>query len=95
MNHGKLKGFLLHFGEFPEKYRLLIWKVLLQLPENRTAFRALSDKEIHPTLKNFRSRYPMKSERLAKSLEKVCLFVLFIKRTRLGHVVSRLLVSGV
>jgi hypothetical protein len=54
-----------------QSQRILIWRFLLQLPENRTAFDALASKEIHPSLRNFRQKFPMKSERVARALEKL------------------------
>lgn len=41
INRPKLERYLTNFGEYPVKYRLLVWRFLLQLPENRTAYNAL------------------------------------------------------
>jgi hypothetical protein len=71
LNKRKLGEFLKHFGEFPEKYRVLIWRYLLQLPENRSAYRALAEKVVHPSLSTFRSKFPMKSDRLARCTERI------------------------
>lgn len=37
----KLKKFLKKFKVYPEKHRLMIWKQLLQLPDNYEAFENL------------------------------------------------------
>lgn len=71
LSRPKLKEYLIHFGEFPEKYRSIIWRFLLQLPENRNTFDILLEKPLHPSLKNFRHKYPIKSERISRTMEKV------------------------
>ncbi|KAI8850295.1 hypothetical protein BC829DRAFT_389720 [Chytridium lagenaria] len=75
MNRRKLRRFLKHYGSYPEKYRLvqvtLIWRFLLRLPENRDSYEALLGKGTHPAYRDFRSNIPIKSERLAKSMERV------------------------
>ena len=43
----KLKKLLADFGEYPERYRVMIWKTLLQIPENKEAFEAITDLGIH------------------------------------------------
>ncbi|CAL7945564.1 unnamed protein product [Xylocopa violacea] len=40
----KLILILKEFGEYPEKYRILIWSTILQLPANRNAYNALANK---------------------------------------------------
>jgi len=46
-----------HFGEFPNKYRLLTWKYLLQLPLNSKAFNALVQNGIHTAYRNLGQTY--------------------------------------
>lgn len=67
----RLNHYLTHFGCFPDKYRPLIWRFLLHLPENRDSYESLMSKSTHPALKGFREKFPLKSERLARSLERV------------------------
>lgn len=63
---------LLHrFGEFPEKYRLLIWRFLLRLPENNGAFRALVAKGVHPAFRDLHKRYPINDTRLFRRLRRI------------------------
>ncbi|KAJ3331719.1 TBC1 domain member 31 [Blyttiomyces sp. JEL0837] len=71
INRRKLLKFLKHYGAFPNEYRALIWRLLLKLPENRDAYEVLMKKGIHPCAKDFRKKFPLKSERLAKSMERV------------------------
>jgi Rab-GTPase-TBC domain len=70
-NKTKLRRFLNHYGTFPDKYRHLIWRYLLQLPENRAGYEALLDQGLHPSYSDFRTKYPLKSDRAAKSMEKI------------------------
>ncbi|KAJ3121971.1 TBC1 domain member 31 [Nowakowskiella sp. JEL0407] len=67
----KLIKFLNHFGSFPDKHRPLIWKFILKLPENRASYDALLSKGIHPSMKYFRKQFPLKSDRLARSMERI------------------------
>jgi hypothetical protein len=36
----KLKAILKGYGEYPAKYRMFIWRSILRLPENHTAYAA-------------------------------------------------------
>ncbi|KAI8905481.1 WD40-repeat-containing domain protein [Gorgonomyces haynaldii] len=70
-NRSRLRGFLNYYGTFPEQYRQMIWRYLLNLPENRTAYESLLDQGTHPTYKDFRKSFPLKSDRLARAMEKM------------------------
>jgi hypothetical protein len=71
LNRRKLLRFLKHYGTYPDNFRQLIWRFLLRVPENREAYEALMEKGPHPSGKDFRKKLPIKSDRLAKSLERV------------------------
>ncbi|KAJ3027429.1 UNVERIFIED_CONTAM: TBC1 domain member 31 [Siphonaria sp. JEL0065] len=71
LNRRKLLKYLKHYGSYPEDYRTMIWRFLLKLPENREAYDTLLEKSIHPSVKEFRKKFPLKSDRLAKSIEKI------------------------
>ncbi|OAJ43788.1 hypothetical protein BDEG_27108 [Batrachochytrium dendrobatidis JEL423] len=71
LNRRKLGKFLAHYGEYPSKYRALIWRFLLKLPENRAGYEALLDQNVHPNYKSFRKSFPLKSDRQAKSMERI------------------------
>ena len=58
------------FGEFPEFYRTLIWKTILQLPENQDAFLSLATKTCHPSYTNLEAKYPLHNKSLCNSLKK-------------------------
>ena len=44
----RLRAILRKYGAFPNRYRLLVWRHLLQLPGNRLAYQALLDQGAHP-----------------------------------------------
>lgn len=66
----KLRHILDTFGQFPSKYRLFIWRMILKLPENHQAFASLVDKGTHPSFQNLRETYPVKDQRLFRALQK-------------------------
>ncbi|KAJ3273343.1 TBC1 domain member 31 [Terramyces sp. JEL0728] len=70
-NRAKLRGFLHHYGTYPDQYRHMIWRFLLKLPENRQAYESLLKQGTHPAYRNFRVKYPLKSDRLARSMERI------------------------
>ncbi|KAJ3323251.1 TBC1 domain member 31 [Boothiomyces sp. JEL0866] len=70
-NRAKLRGFLHHYGTYPEQYRHMIWRFLLKLPENRLAYESLLKQGTHPAYRSFRVKYPLKSDRLARSMERI------------------------
>ncbi|KAL6489427.1 hypothetical protein MHYP_G00031680 [Metynnis hypsauchen] len=67
----RLRTLLKTFGEYPEKYRMFIWRSLLQLPENHAAFSSLTDKGVHSAYLCLHERYPIKSHRLQRGLQRV------------------------
>jgi hypothetical protein len=62
----KLKAILKGYGEYPAKYRMFIWRSILRLPENHTAYAALVDKGTHPAYAKIHEEYPIKSRRLLR-----------------------------
>lgn len=68
----KLRRMLERYGEYPDKHRLLIYRYLLQLPENITSYHTLCSTGIHPAYQNLYDRYPIKSQRIYRRLQLVC-----------------------
>ena len=62
---------LRHFGEYPEKYRTLIWRYLLSLPLNKSAFEGLIRQGPHPSFQALHKRFPLKSYKLYNKLVRV------------------------
>ncbi|XP_030793330.1 TBC1 domain family member 31 isoform X6 [Rhinopithecus roxellana] len=70
LNKKCLQILLKGYGEYPTKYRMFIWRSLLQLPENHTAFSSLIDKGTHVTFLNLQKKYPIKSRKLLRVLQR-------------------------
>lgn len=70
LNKKRLQILLKGYGEYPTKYRMFIWRSLLQLPENHTAFSSLIDKGIHVAFLNLQRKYPIKSRKLLRVLQR-------------------------
>ncbi|XP_072805769.1 TBC1 domain family member 31 isoform X5 [Vicugna pacos] len=70
LNKKRLQILLKSYGEYPTKYRMFIWRSLLQLPENHTAFSSLIDKGIHVAFLNLQKNYPIKSRKLLRVLQR-------------------------
>ena len=64
----RLQSLLSEFGKFPAKYRCLIWRFLLRLPENHIAHTNLTSKGPHPAYAAIQSKYPLKDSRLLRRL---------------------------
>ncbi|KAJ8291047.1 hypothetical protein GJAV_G00020790 [Gymnothorax javanicus] len=71
LNKKRLQALLKSFGEYPAKYRMFIWRSLLRLPENHSAFNSLMDKGTHPAFLTLSERYPIKSQRLHRGLQRL------------------------
>ncbi|XP_069847443.1 TBC1 domain family member 31 isoform X3 [Dipodomys merriami] len=70
LNKKRLQILLKGYGEYPTKYRMFIWRSLLQLPENHTAFSNLLDKGTHVAFLNLQKLYPIKSRKLLRVLQR-------------------------
>ena len=70
LNMERLTAILKGYGEYPAKYRMFIWRSILRLPENHTAYAALVDKGTHPAYANIQEEYPVKSRKLLRILQR-------------------------
>ena len=64
LKYANLLKMLTKFGEYPDKYRSLIWRYLLSLPLNKMAYENLLRLGIHPAYQDLRKKYPIESQRL-------------------------------
>lgn len=71
LSHSRLRAILRGYGEYPAKYRMFIWRSLLQLPENHAAFCSLVDKGTHSTFVTLHENYPIKSRKLLRVLQRI------------------------
>ena len=70
MDKEKLLSVLVGYGEYPAKYRMFIWRCLLELPENHSAYSSLLEKGTHPSYTSLHQEYPMKSRKLLRVLQR-------------------------
>uniref|UniRef100_A0A8B9SGA6 TBC1 domain family member 31 n=1 Tax=Anas platyrhynchos TaxID=8839 RepID=A0A8B9SGA6_ANAPL len=70
LNKKRLQALLKGYGEYPAKYRMFVWRSLLQLPENHLAFSSLIDKGTHSAFVNIQNEYPIKSRKLLRVLQR-------------------------
>ncbi|XP_030336037.1 TBC1 domain family member 31 isoform X3 [Strigops habroptila] len=70
LNKKRLRALLKGFGEYPAKYRMFVWRSLLQLPENHLAFSSLIDKGTHSAFVNIQNEYPIKNRKLLRVLQR-------------------------
>lgn len=52
---------------------MFIWRSLLQLPENHTAFSSLIDKGVHMAFLDLQQKYPIRSRKLLRVLQRYVL----------------------
>uniref|UniRef100_A0A673A1D9 TBC1 domain family member 31 n=1 Tax=Sphaeramia orbicularis TaxID=375764 RepID=A0A673A1D9_9TELE len=71
LSQRRLVALLKTFGQYPDKYRMFVWRCLLRLPENHAAFSSLTDKGLHPAFSSLEHRYPIKSPKLHRGLQRV------------------------
>ncbi|XP_037533046.1 TBC1 domain family member 31 [Nematolebias whitei] len=71
LNKKRLVALLKAFGEYPAKYRMFVWRSLLCLPENHAAYSSLTDKGLHSAFLTLHQKYPIKSHKLQRGLQRV------------------------
>uniref|UniRef100_A0A3Q3KV10 TBC1 domain family member 31 n=1 Tax=Mastacembelus armatus TaxID=205130 RepID=A0A3Q3KV10_9TELE len=71
LNKKRLVALLKAFGEYPAKYRMFVWRSLLCLPENHAAYSSLTDKGLHSAYVTLHDKYPIKSHKLERGLQRV------------------------
>jgi hypothetical protein len=57
------------FHEYPARYRMFIWKIILKLPENYESYAQLVKKGIHPSFLNLDKKYPLKDQKSIRLLQ--------------------------
>nr|CAD7398258.1 unnamed protein product [Timema poppensis] len=67
----RLRPILKQFGEYPESYRPLIWRTILEVPRNQAAFVGLVNRGVHPSYQLLEKDYPMENRPLIKNLKRV------------------------
>ncbi|EQC35214.1 hypothetical protein SDRG_07443 [Saprolegnia diclina VS20] len=67
----RLAHLLRSYEMYPERYRMLAWRFLLELPDNSDAFSLLLQKGVHPSCVHLAQRYPIQNQRLFRRLQRV------------------------
>nr|CAD7432689.1 unnamed protein product [Timema monikensis] len=67
----RLRPILKQFCEYPESYRPLIWRTILEVPRNQAAFVGLVNRGVHPSYQLLDKDYPMENRPLIKNLKRV------------------------
>ncbi|KAL0019139.1 hypothetical protein WJX79_008487 [Trebouxia sp. C0005] len=68
LNQHRLQELLLAYGEYPAKYRLLVWDFLLRLPHKSEAFQGLANMGMHPAYAHLEKDYPVGDRSLLRRL---------------------------
>ncbi|XP_026756493.2 TBC1 domain family member 31 [Galleria mellonella] len=71
MDSVRLRRILMQYGEYPDKFRSIIWRSLLNTPRNRNAYSSLIDKGIHPAYKDIEKQFTIHSSVTLKSLKRL------------------------
>ena len=71
MPRERLLPILREFGEFPEKYRLMMWKTLLKLPENSDTFALLLKKDSISSVSNYDDRFSLIDHKTMNNLKQI------------------------
>lgn len=71
MDSARLRRILMQYGEYPDKFRSVIWRSLLNTPKNKVAYAALVDKGIHPTYKDIEKQFTIHSSVTLKNLKRL------------------------
>jgi hypothetical protein len=65
---GRLLPILKEFGEYPEKYRAVIWKTVLKLPQDQNSFSHLLKQGSHSCVENFPKKYSLVDQKALNNL---------------------------
>lgn len=67
----RLLPILKEFGEYPGKYRAMIWKTILKLPQNHASFGRLLKQKSHSCVSAFGRRYSLVDQKALINLSKI------------------------
>ncbi|XP_008474606.1 TBC1 domain family member 31 [Diaphorina citri] len=67
----RMRPLLKQFGEYPAKFRPLVWKTLLKIPHNTEAYKILASKPEHLAFKHLDKKYPLHNKCLLNALKRL------------------------
>lgn len=68
---GRLLPILKEFGSYPDKYRSMIWKTILQLPLNYSTFSRLMCSGLHSSVDNCQEKFTLVDQKIQRGLIKL------------------------
>jgi hypothetical protein len=68
LNESRLRRLLKSYGQYPSKYRLLVWRFMLRLPGNGGAYALLAQRGTHPCFADVGERFPIRNKHLRGAL---------------------------
>lgn len=71
MDSARLRRILMQYGEYPDKFRSIIWRSLLDSPRNKAAYASLVEKGIHPAYKDIEKQFTIHSSVTLRSLKRL------------------------
>jgi hypothetical protein len=70
LSRPRLAKLLRTYGRFPSKYRLTVWKFLLNVPGNAEAFEALCTRGLHPRFSDLELQWPVRDQRAMRNFQR-------------------------
>lgn len=70
LSPNRLKMTLGTYNEYPSKYRCIIWKRILQLPDNTKIYTELLKKGSHPSVEGIDQKFPLSDAAALRNLKK-------------------------
>ena len=70
LSRPRLAKLLRTYGRFPSKYRLTVWRYLLELPGNTEAHSALMKMGLHPRYSDLENQWPVRDQRVLRNFRK-------------------------
>lgn len=71
ISHARLLPILREYGEYPDKYRVMMWKTLLKLPENCDSFAKLLKQELISGVSNYDNRFSLADHKALTNLKQI------------------------
>ncbi|XP_058456724.1 TBC1 domain family member 31 [Malaya genurostris] len=71
LDRNRLLPILIEFGEYPEKHRTIIWRTLLELPQNSDGFNVLLMKGHHPCVCDYDTNFSDIEPRIVRNVKKI------------------------
>ncbi|XP_075980693.1 TBC1 domain family member 31 [Anticarsia gemmatalis] len=71
MDSARLRRILMQYGEYPDKFRPVIWRSLLDTPRNKVAYASLIDKGIHAAYKDIEKQFTIHSSVTLKNMKRL------------------------